>query len=257
MRRPAALALTIAATCTAGIALVPALPVGQAPNQAQMVTQAVAGVKFSTLPGFVIERVNPPDKSDSYVALTFDSLGRLVVSKELDHPRLLLDTDNDGVYESEKIITDKVRNCQGLWFDGRAMYGSCVHVQKAQEAASTPAAGGTRGQSESTGRCFQDGGLEQRRRGGYAGDPGHGGRNPGARSARHSAPPRRRDGRDCRQQRNDCRRSPRSHLTGVEGQGRSVSAQLPQLRRQRARGSAQRDLRLEPGVEEVPRVLRR
>ena len=119
------------------------------------------------------------------------------------------------------------------------------------------AAGGTRGQSESAGRRFQDGGLEQRRRGGYVGDPGHGGRNPGARSARHSAPPRWRDGRDCRQQRNDCRRSPRSHLTGVAGQGRSVSAQLPQLRRQRPRGSAQRDLRLEPGVEEVPRVLRR
>ena len=138
MRQPRRVVLTIAATCTAGIALVPALPVGQAPNQAQMVTQAVAGVKFSTLPGFVIERVNPPDKTDSYVALTFDSLGRLVVSKELDHPRLLLDTDNDGVYESEKIITDKVRNCQGLWFDGRAMYGSCVHVQKAQEASSTP-----------------------------------------------------------------------------------------------------------------------
>ena len=142
MRQPRRVALTIAATCTAGIALVPALPVGQAPNQAQMVTQAVAGVKFSTLPGFVIERVNPPDKTDSYVALTFDSLGRLVVSKELDHPRLLLDTDNDGVYESEKIITDKVRNCQGLWFDGRAMYGSCVHVQKAQEAPSTPAPAG-------------------------------------------------------------------------------------------------------------------
>ena len=138
MRQPRRVVLTIAATCTAGIALVPALPVGQAPNQAQMVTQAVAGVKFSTLPGFVIERVNPPDKTDSYVALTFDSLGRLVVSKELDHPRLLLDTNNDGVYESEKIITDKVRNCQGLWFDGRAMYGSCVHVQKAQEASSTP-----------------------------------------------------------------------------------------------------------------------
>ena len=26
--------------------------------------------------------------------------------------------DKDGIYESEKVITDKVRNCQGLWFDG-------------------------------------------------------------------------------------------------------------------------------------------
>ena len=99
-------------------------------------------MKFSTLPGFVIERVNPPAKNDSYVALTFDSFGRLVVSKELDHPRLLLDNDSDGVYESEKIITDNVRNCQGLWFDGRAMYGSCVHVAEAPEQPQTPPAVG-------------------------------------------------------------------------------------------------------------------
>ena len=130
-----------------GVVLLPALPLGQAPNQAQMVTQAVAGVKFSTLPGFVIERVNPPDKGDSYVALTFDSQGRLVVSKEQDNPRILIDADKDGVYEGEKVITDKVRNCQGLWFDGRTLYGSCVHVQKAQEAAAAqpPAAGGRGG----------------------------------------------------------------------------------------------------------------
>src|SRR5262245_43183231 len=110
----------------AGIAVLTvftALSRGQAPNQANLVTQTVAGVKFSTLPGFTIERVNPPDKTDSYVVITFDSLGRLVVSKENDHPRILLDNDKDGIYESEKIITDKVRNCQGLWFDGRTLYG--------------------------------------------------------------------------------------------------------------------------------------
>src|SRR5687768_8690519 len=102
---------------------------GQAPNQASLVTQTVAGVKFSTLPGFSIERVNPPDKNDSYVVITFDSQGRLVVSKEQDNPRFLLDNDKDGIYESEKVITDKVRNCQGLWFDGPTLYASCVLVE--------------------------------------------------------------------------------------------------------------------------------
>src|SRR5688572_16462762 len=96
----------------AGVAVLGALPSGQAPNQASLVTQTVAGVRFSTLPGFSIERVNPPDKTDSYVVVTFDSQGRLVVSKELDHPRILFDNDKDGVYESEKIISNKVRNCQ-------------------------------------------------------------------------------------------------------------------------------------------------
>ena len=108
-----------------GFALVRALPLIQAPNQAQLVTQTVSGVKFSTLPGFSIERVNPADKNDSYVVLTFDSLGRPVVSKENDHPRLLIDSDKDGIFESEKVLSERVRNCQGLWFDGPTLYASC------------------------------------------------------------------------------------------------------------------------------------
>jgi putative heme-binding domain-containing protein len=84
------------------------------------------GPRFTTLPGFTIERVVPASKLDSYVVITFDSKGRLFVSKEYDHPRLLLDNDNDGVYESEKIFSDKVRNCQGLWFDGPTLYGACA-----------------------------------------------------------------------------------------------------------------------------------
>lgn len=136
------IAVGMAVTCAA---LLRALPLTQAPNQAQMVTQTVAGVKFSTLPGFVIERINPADKNDSFVVITFDSLGRLVVSKENDHPRLLLDNDKDGIYEAEKIISDKVRNCQGLWFDGRTLYASCALVQAASEAAPAPPPGGGRG----------------------------------------------------------------------------------------------------------------
>ena len=117
------------------VAVLSAVPAGQAPNQASLVTQTVAGVQFSTLPGFSIERVNPPDKNDSYVVVTFDSQGRLVVSKEQDHPRILLDNDKDGIYEAEKILSDKVRNCQGLWFDGTTMWGSCVLVEAAAELA--------------------------------------------------------------------------------------------------------------------------
>jgi putative heme-binding domain-containing protein len=136
----------------AGVAVLSALASGQAPNQASLVTQTVAGVQFSTLPGFTIERVNPPAKADSYVVVTFDSQGRLVVSKELDHPRILLDNDKDGVYESEKVITDKVRNCQGLWFDGPVMYGSCVLVEAAAElAAKAPAPQGGRGGNQGGG----------------------------------------------------------------------------------------------------------
>jgi putative heme-binding domain-containing protein len=128
-----------------GTVALSALPAGQAPNQASLVTQTVAGVQFGTLPGFSIERVNPPDKNDSYVVVTFDSQGRLVVSKEQDHPRILVDANKDGIYESEKVLTDKVRNCQGLWFDGPTMWGSCVLVAEAAELAKTAPAQGGRG----------------------------------------------------------------------------------------------------------------
>ena len=84
------------------------------------------GPRFTTLPGFTIERVVPASKLDSYVVITFDSKGRLFASKEYDHPRLLLDNDNDGIYESEKVFSDKVRNCQGLWFDGPTLWGACA-----------------------------------------------------------------------------------------------------------------------------------
>ena len=127
----------------AGVGVTRGLAAMQAPNQAQLVTQTVAGVKFGTLPGFVIERVNPADRNDSYVVITFDSQGRLVVSKENDHPRLLLDNDKDGVFEAEKVITDKVRNCQGLWFDGPTLYAACS--DSAPQAPPTPPAGAAQG----------------------------------------------------------------------------------------------------------------
>ena len=95
---------------------------------------AADGITFTTLPGFAIERLVPTGKNDTYVAMTFDSLGRLVVSKENDNPRLLLDTNKDGIYDTEKVISDKVKNCQGLWFDGRTFYGNCAPVDRERES---------------------------------------------------------------------------------------------------------------------------
>ena len=235
----------------AGIAVPGAVPRGQAPNQASLVTQTVAGVKFSTLPGFAIERMNPPDKGDSYVVITFDSLGRLVVSKEQDFPRILLDNDKDGIYESEKVISDKVRNCQGLWFEGRTLYAACAMVPTPEQiaAAPPPAPGGGRGGPNINNRAgiFR---LEDTN-GDDVADTfetlGDGRLDSGAWPACDSPPSRRRHLRHRRQQRDDCRPRARPDVAGAQGQGRAVPALLRQLRPERARRRAQRHLRLEPG----------
>lgn len=54
---------------------------GQSAQQGPKVT--IDGMHLSTLPGFVVERVNPT-KIDSYVAMTFNAAGRPLVAKEFD-----------------------------------------------------------------------------------------------------------------------------------------------------------------------------
>ena len=113
----------------ASIALVqmPVRSQGLLRNQlAGLVERTVSGVRFWTPSEFVVERVTPAERTDSDVAMTFDAQGRLAVSKENDFPRLLLDRDGDGVFETESILSENVANCQGLWFDGPAMYGACA-----------------------------------------------------------------------------------------------------------------------------------
>jgi putative heme-binding domain-containing protein len=77
---------------------------------------------FTVPPGFVVEIAAPPGLTGSLIQLTFDSLGRPVVSKERGHPTILFDNDDDGLFETEKVFSDQVQNLQGMWFDGRTLY---------------------------------------------------------------------------------------------------------------------------------------
>jgi putative heme-binding domain-containing protein len=90
------------------------------------------GSPFALLPGFKIERVTPADQTESLIVITFDSLGRPVVSQSASgngsSPRILLDNNNDGVFESEKIVSDKLNTCHGLFFAGRMLYANCRGV---------------------------------------------------------------------------------------------------------------------------------
>jgi hypothetical protein len=92
--------------------------------------------RFQAPDGFSIELAAPSSQTGSLIALTFDSFGRPVVSKENGHPTILIDRDSDGVFESERIFSDKVKNLQGMWFDGRTLYAvgnNTVAASKGQD----------------------------------------------------------------------------------------------------------------------------
>jgi putative heme-binding domain-containing protein len=115
------------------------------------------GSPFALLPGFKIERVTPPDKTESYIVITFDSLSRPVVSQSTSGsgsaPRLLLDADGDGLFESEKIIAPQLNTCHGLFLEGRTLYANCrASMPGDPPPGAEPQRGGGRGnQGDATG----------------------------------------------------------------------------------------------------------
>ena len=127
MQRRAAVSTVVVIASTCAVLL---SAQGQKPQQRTKVT--IDGMHLSTLPGFVVERVNPT-KIDSYVAMTFNAEGWPLVAKEFDYLRWLIDRDGDGRYESERILTQDVHSCQGLWFDGPALYATCMQSETVAE----------------------------------------------------------------------------------------------------------------------------
>src|SRR2546425_3953315 len=90
--------------------------------QGQNISDTTRKPQFRARTGFSVEEVYSPEKSGSVVAMTFDSRGRLVISREKGPVVTLLDLNGDGLPDSEQIFTDKVTNCQGLCFDGNELF---------------------------------------------------------------------------------------------------------------------------------------
>ncbi len=131
LRRPrrAAVATLVLLAC----ALVPWLSLEARRGQAQPPRQAAAapsGPKLTVPDGFVASEVYPADKAGSIVNITFDADGHLVVAKENGPVVRLLDTNKDGVLDTEQVVTDAVANCQGLLFAGKDLLATCDNVGK-------------------------------------------------------------------------------------------------------------------------------
>ncbi len=73
--------------------------------------------RFTVPEGFAVEEVYTPEQASTVIAFTFDSQGRLVLSREDSSIVTLLDPDRDGHFE-ERIFTDEVHDSQGIFFDG-------------------------------------------------------------------------------------------------------------------------------------------
>ncbi|MCI0622264.1 MAG: hypothetical protein L0387_11465, partial [Acidobacteria bacterium] len=79
--------------------------------------------RFRAKPGFMIDVVAEPELTGSIVAMTFDTKGRPVISRENGPVLILEDTNGDGKFDHAKEYTRKVTNCQGiLAYDERTYY---------------------------------------------------------------------------------------------------------------------------------------
>ena len=144
------------------------------------------GSPFALLPGFKIDRVTPEDKTESYIVVTFDTLGRPVVSQSSSgngsSPRVLLDENKDGIFEGEKVVAEMLNTCHGLFYASRTtLYANCRGELPGDPPppAEPPPGGGRAGQQAGGGRAGQQGA------------PGAPGAAPqGGRGGQNQPPPR-------------------------------------------------------------------
>jgi putative heme-binding domain-containing protein len=70
--------------------------------------------RFKAAPDFVVERVAAPEDTGSIIAMAFDELGRLILSRENGPLLMAEDKDQDGRFEAIAPWTEEVTNCQGI-----------------------------------------------------------------------------------------------------------------------------------------------
>ncbi len=70
--------------------------------------------RFQVTKDFRIEAVIPPKETGSVVAMAFDEFGSLVLAREEGPLLIVRDENKDGVIETARIYSEKIKNCQGI-----------------------------------------------------------------------------------------------------------------------------------------------
>ena len=128
--------------------------------------------------------MTPPEKTESYIVVTFDPQGRPVVSQSSSgngsSPRVLLDENDDGIFEDEKIVAEQLNTCHGLFYASRTtLYANCRGEVPGDPPV--PPAGAVRRPRTATGRSRRRTGRGQAAPGAAAQQRpgGRGGQNQG------------------------------------------------------------------------------
>jgi putative heme-binding domain-containing protein len=78
------------------------------------VTVAGSDGRFKVTPEFLVEWVVDPQETGSLTCMTFDEFGQIIAARENGPLIRIRDNDRDGLVETVSILTEEVKNCQGL-----------------------------------------------------------------------------------------------------------------------------------------------
>ena len=72
------------------------------------------GSRFKIGEEFTVERLMRDDEVGSLIAMTFDSQGNILASREGGHLLLLTDGDNNGIHDTVGVFSNQIKNVQGI-----------------------------------------------------------------------------------------------------------------------------------------------
>ena len=99
-------------------------PLGAVLPWGDEVVIANEGSRFLIDPEFVVERLVTDEQAGSLIAMTFNSQGDILASREGGPLELIRDRNHDGKFDDVQVFCDKVKNVQGILSLGMTVLAS-------------------------------------------------------------------------------------------------------------------------------------